>query len=414
MAAKREKTRTPGIFKRGDRYVFSYRDAEGKQRWGESCRTLEEARRAKAARTTDIERGEHEERSRVTLHEYARAWVKRYQGRGRHGFREATRDEYERLLEAYVLRYFSASLRVTEITPSRIAEFVAWLCKQTKTAPTKEDKTRQVPLSDQTVRNIVTPLRACLATAVREGLIRSNPARDVDLPHRPTVEDVDEEEVRAMSHEELSTLLKLLPERQRLFFKFLAVTGLRISEAIALQWRHLELDGSTPHVKVRRAYVKGRMGPPKSKYGKREVPLGHAVVLALREHRKDSEWSRDDDLVWSAGNGALLNQGNLRRRVLQPPREEACLEWVGFHTFRHTCATLLFAEGRNAVQVQRWLGHHSAAFTLATYVHLLEGDIGEPLTLPDEGGNEVVTDPTPLDTTTAKESRRISSVRANP
>ena len=57
-------------------------------------RTLDEARRAKAARTTDIERGEFEERSRVTLHEYAREWVERYQGRGRRGFREGTRDEY--------------------------------------------------------------------------------------------------------------------------------------------------------------------------------------------------------------------------------------------------------------------------------------------------------------------------------
>jgi integrase len=34
------------------------------------------------------------------------------------------------------------------------------------------------------------------------------------------------------------------------------------------------------------------------------------------------------------------------------------VSWVGFHTFRHTCAFLLFAEGRNAVQVKRWLGHH--------------------------------------------------------
>jgi integrase len=49
--------------------------------------------------------------------------------------------------------------------------------------------------------------------------------------------------------------------------------------------------------------------------------------------------------------------------------------------FRHTCASILFAEGRNAVQVQRWLGHHSAAFTLATYVHLLDGDLGEPLAI---------------------------------
>ena len=65
----------------------------------------------------------------------------------------------------------------------------------------------------------VTPLRACLATAVREGLIRSgNPARDVDLPHRPTAEESEEEEVRAMSHEELSTLLGMLPDNWRMFF----------------------------------------------------------------------------------------------------------------------------------------------------------------------------------------------------
>jgi integrase len=50
---------------------------------------------------------------------------------------------------------------------------------------------------------------------------------------------------------------------------------------------------------------------------------------------------------------------------------------------------VLFAEGRNAVQVQRWLGHHSAALTLATYIHLLDEDLGEPLSLVDElGGAE--------------------------
>jgi hypothetical protein len=49
------------------------------------------------------------------------------------------------------------------------------------------------------------------------------------------------------------------------------------------------------------------------------------------------------------------------------------------HTFRHTVASRLFAEGRNVVQVQRWLGHHSASFTLDTYVHLLDNDLGESL-----------------------------------
>jgi integrase len=380
MAAKTEKTKTPGIYKRGSRYMIAYR-ANGKQHY-ETFRTLDEARRAKAARTTDVERGEFDERSRVTLHEYAGEWVERYQGRGRRGFREGTREEYRRMLEVYALKFFPAGVRLTEITPSRMAKFVAWLCDP----PKQGGRT----FSDQTVRNIVTPLRACLASAVREGLLRSNPARDVDLPHRPTAEEAEEEEVRSMSREELATLLALFPERWRLFFWFLAATGVRISEAVALQWRHVELDGSTPHVKVRRALVKGRMGPPKSRYGRRDIPLDHALVLALRERRSQSEWPRDEDPVFTAVNGSPLTAENVFRRVLQPAREEACLEWVGFHAFRHTCATLLFAEGRNAVQVQRWLGHHSAAFTLTTYVHLLNGDIGEPLKIGQGAGEAQV------------------------
>jgi integrase len=49
---------------------------------------------------------------------------------------------------------------------------------------------------------------------------------------------------------------------------------------------------------------------------------------------------------------------------------------------------MLFERGANAVQVQRWLGHHSPAFTLDTYVHLLNDDLGDPLSLPVVGGTE--------------------------
>src|SRR5205823_3766641 len=170
-----------------------------------------------------------------------------------------------------------------------------------------------------------------------------------------------------------------LTERSRTLFRLLTATGLRISEAIALRWRDLELDGSAPHVRVRRALVKGRMGPPKSKYGNRQVPIDHALVAELRNGRMDSERPEDDALVFPAMNGEPLRQENLRRRVFEPTAQEAGVPWVGFHTFRHTCATRLFAQGRNAVQVQRWLGHHSPAFTLSVYVHLLDDDLGGPL-----------------------------------
>ncbi len=367
MAAT-EKTRTPGIFKRGGRYVFSYR-ADGKQHW-ESCRTLDEARRLKQVRTADIARGEFEQRSRLTLHEYARDWVERYQGRGRRGFRENTRDEYRRQLERFVFEYFSSSLRLTELTPSKIAAFVAWLSDEQR-----EGKV----LADATIRRTLSPLRACLASAVREGVIRSNPARDVDLPHRPTIEGVDSDGIHAMSREELSTLLALMPDDWRPLFWFLAATGLRISEAIALRWEDLQLSGATPRVTVRRALVKGRLGPPKSRHGRRDVPLPKDLAAVLSRTRRASRWQGDEDLVFPARNGSPLMPGNVRRRVLVPAAEKAGVPWVGFHAFRHTCASMLFADGRNAVQVQRWLGHHSAAFTLATYVHLLDGDVGEPL-----------------------------------
>lgn len=378
MALKPERTSTPGVYKRGNRYLFSYR-VGGRQKW-ESASTEKLAKKAKEARLTDIGRGEFSERSRVTLHDYARDWVERYQGRGRRGFREHTRIEYRAILDRYVLVYFSPRTRLTDITPSHVAAFVAWLCKQTRPAPTTNDPERRVPLADKSVRNYVIPLRACLATAVREGLLRTNPARDIDLPHRGSVEDAEAEDVKAMTEDELRALLALTPERWRLFFRVLASTGLRVSEAIALQWRHLNLDGSTPHLSVRRALVKG-MGAPKSRHSRRDVPLDADLALALREHRRDSEWPGDDDLVFTVGNGSPIMPNNLRRRVLKPTAQEAGVPWVGFHSFRHTCASLLFAQGRNAVQVQRWLAHHSAAFTLARYVHLLDGDIGEPLAL---------------------------------
>lgn len=199
-----------------------------------------------------------------------------------------------------------------------------------------------------------------------------------------------------MTRAQLGAFLRCAPARHRTLFELLAATGLRISEALALQWQHVKLDGSAPHVKVRRAVVKGRIGPPKSRHGRRDVPLGPELVRALRRHRMASEWPGDSDLVFPALNGEPHFQENLRRRVLEPTREEAGVPWAGFHSFRHSCASMLFERGANAVQVQRWLGHHSPAFTLATYCHLLDAGLGQPLDLAGElaaqGDNRVITD----------------------
>jgi site-specific recombinase XerC len=63
--------------------------------------------------------------------------------------------------------------------------------------------------------------------------------------------------------------------------------------------------------------------------------------------------------------------------VLDPATKKAGVPWVSFHVFRHTCASILFAEGKSPKQVQVWLGHSDPAFTLRVYVHLLDDGLGD-------------------------------------
>jgi integrase len=267
---------------------------------------------------------------------------------------------------------------------------VGWLCD-----PDKQDGRK---LADSSVRKIVAPPRVCLASAVREGLIRVNPAREVNLRHRP-VADPDQEDTRALMRDQLDAFLAAVPDQWRTFFALLSTTGLRISEAVGLRWRHVELEGAAPMIKVGRRIVFGTVGPPKSRYGRRDIPIPPSLVKALRKHRVDTEWPRENDPVFTTSVGTALLPRNVFARVLKPAAETAGVPWAGFHTFRHTCASMLFAEGRNAVQVQRWLGHHSPAFTLSVYVHLLDEDLGGALELPTpKSANKVQTRATPTRT----------------
>lgn len=405
MPSKLVKTKTPGVYKRGARYAVLYRDIEGRQRQ-ESAPTYDAARGLKVKRAGEAREGVDHARGSLSFDAYARDWIDRYPGRGRRGFREQTRIDYRRDLERYAIPFFTGQLRrsLAQVGPWDIARFIGWLTNaseqgrrvaEDKRAALREQgrfddallvKAAPVELADATVRRILAPVRSCLATAMHEGLIRHNPTAGAALPardaQRAAEDGVDDEpDRRALGRAQLASVLQIAPARYRPLIRLLASTGLRISEALALRWQDLELDGSQPHVKVRRAYVKGRYNPPKTRYGRRDVPIHHELVVDLRGERKRASWTADEDLVFCDANGRPLHDRNLSARMLKPVVQEAGAPWAGWHTFRHTCASLLFAHGRNAVQVQRWLGHHSPGFTLATYVHLLDEDLGQPLDL---------------------------------
>jgi integrase len=214
--------------------------------------------------------------------------------------------------------------------------------------------------------------RALLATAFEDGLIRGNPAAGLRNVQRVQAES-DEPRAKALTEDEVRALLDEVPDEWRLLFELLAHTGLRIGEAIALTWA--EVDFGRRRLHVRRRLYRGRLDSPKSRYGRRVVPLTEGLARALWRVRGTA---LDEAPVFTTRDGTYLDASNVAARILKPAARRADVPWVGFHTFRHTCATMLFRHGLNAKQVQIWLGHHSPAFTLATYVHLLPDDLPDP------------------------------------
>ncbi len=415
MQSKLTKTRHPGIYKRGNKYVVVYRDRQRRQK-KETVDTLADAQHLKAERVAAVRSGTHRELSKETFAEYAPRWIEAYNGKRGGSFRDHTRAEYRRMLNRYVIPYFGG-LTLAEISTADVREFGKWLhnddlqgrivaeAKRDKKAKAKGVspdslplKTKPVTLADNTVLRIVTTLSAAMSTAVNDGLIDRNPVRDAAIPKRDQERaiaegrDGEDEKAKAMTDAELSAFLRACPDEWQTFFRLLAGTGLRWSEAIALTWRDLHLDADQPTVRVTKAYVKGKLGLPKSKQSKRSVPMGADLVGRLKALRVKVD-PDPKALVFPSRAGTYLRHENVRRRVLLPTARQAGLlrpdkegkpvTWLGFHTFRHTCATRLFMGGRNAKQVQRWLGHHSPAFTLERYVHLLDDALGDPLDAPD-------------------------------
>ena len=153
----------------------------------------------------------------------------------------------------------------------------------------------------------------------------------------------------------------------------LAHTGLRIGEVVGLEWGDVEF-GNAPRLKVRRQDRRGTVAALKTERSRRDIPLSPGMARRLWTARATSDPA---GRVFTSSRGLPLSDGNVRCRVLDPATDRAGLPWVTFHTFRHTCASLLFEAGRDVKQVQEWLGHADPGFTLRTYIHLMDEGIGD-------------------------------------
>lgn len=76
-------------------------------------------------------------------------------------------------------------------------------------------------------------------------------------------------------------------------------------------------------------------------------------------------------MLLSTSTGGPINPSTLRQKGFARLLKEARLPHIRFHDLRHTCATLLLAQGTHPKYVQELLGHATKAITLDTYSRVI-------------------------------------------
>ncbi|MEV5738605.1 site-specific integrase [Microbispora rosea] len=265
-------------------------------------------------------------------------------------------------------------------------------------------------LAPATVAECHRLLSTVLKSAVRDRLIGANPCEGVRLPKRRRKAGDD----RIISREDLAVLLPHVPRRYRALVGLAAGTGLRWGECVGLRWDAVDLDAGTVRVERVAVEVAGTVTHkpyPKSKAGRREVPLPPFVVELLAAHRERYPAGPVGEVFTNAAGGPLrrtlfrsrdwcpsLVRAGLLGKVVEaapgvflgvwqdkeglehrqefPTHREAVMhvakhaaEGLRFHDLRHCYATWLVSDGVPVNDVARLLGHEQMSTTLNRYTH---------------------------------------------
>jgi len=266
-------------------------------------------------------------------------------------------------------------------------------------------------LSPATVAECYRLTSAVLRTAVRDRLIGHNPCEGVRLSRRRR-KDTDEQVIT--QHELVTQLLPAVPERYRALVGLAGGTGLRWGECAGLRWDALDLAARVVRVVRVAVEVSGYVTDkpyPKSRAGRRVVPLPEFVIDLLTEHKKCYP-PGTAGLVFTSRSGAAVRRTTFRAKVWRPSLVRAGLlgkiaevgeykfmahwhdgkgsEWskefttardatdhlvkhahggLRFHDLRHSYATWLVSAGVPINDVSAVMGHEQTSTTLDRYTH---------------------------------------------
>lgn len=212
------------------------------------------------------------------------------------------------------------------------------------------------------------------------GVIHSNPARDVILPK---IKRQENKKIKYFDNDQLKTwyvFLDSLPNTERnnllvTLCKLLLSTGMRVSEALALEWTDIDFDNQVISVTKTLDNVSNLEQTPKTRSSVRKIDIDNSTILMLKQYRNRQRMVFSNSniklngIVFTNGFKPYLFRTNLLRK-LKKYFIRAELPDIGFHGFRHTHASLLLNAGVDYKELQHRLGHAQLSMTMDTYSHL--------------------------------------------
>jgi integrase len=316
-----------------------------------------------------------------TFHEFASEW---FEGVAPE-LRERTRIDYQWRLSNHLLPYF-AEHRLSAITVEEVDRYrrekvreskAVTAARQRQLAMPERDRKRLVrPLSNGSINKTIRLLAVVLEQAVEYGYLDRNPAkgrRRLLKEDKPTRSYLQPDQVATL----LSAAGKIDADaregdtrRRCPLLATLTLAGLRISEALDLRWRDVNLD-------ARRL----RVAAAKTDAGVREVDLTPALQELLADYRSRSPYTQPGDLVFPTGAGKRDNPSNVRNRFLDSAAKLANADLraagrepmpdVTPHSLRRTFISLLLAAGADVPYVMAQAGHTDPKMTLGLYAQVI-------------------------------------------
>jgi integrase len=269
------------------------------------------------------------------------------------GLRASTRDRAESIYKVRLSPAFG-SVNLDQIDREAVRRWIADL---------QNDE-----LAPATIHKAVQTLSKALRAAVNDGRLHRNPAERLELPR------IEREEMRFLTPIEVATLADTIDPAYKAFVILGAYGGLRRGEMLALRRKHIDLLHAKVEIVATLVELSGRLheNPPKTKAGRRTVPIPNIVVMALSEHLALSP-GEPDDYLFTAPMGGPVRSAAWRTRVWDPATKRAGLTPLRVHDLRHTAVALWIAAGANPKEVAARAGHTSVVTVLDRYGHLLPG-----------------------------------------